>query len=149
MRLTSAHVVSYKSITDSGTFRIDPKVTALVGKNEAGKSAVLEAMYRLKPMPSGHPTDFEELRDYPRRYRARDRDKIPTTTPITMTFALEDSDKATVAANFGDDVLPGTDAVLTRAYEETTRSWTVKIDKVAIVRHAITQAGLRPGGRGR
>jgi len=56
----SARVARFKSVTDSGWFEIDGKVTALVGKNESGKTAVLEAMYRHYPLPSGHHMGFEE-----------------------------------------------------------------------------------------
>jgi recombinational DNA repair ATPase RecF len=35
---------------------VTPRITGLVGKNERGKTAVIEAIYR-KPLPSGHPED--------------------------------------------------------------------------------------------
>jgi len=105
MRLISAHVARFKSVTDSGWFDIDDKVTALVGKNESGKTAVLEAMYRHNPLPSGHHTGFEELRDYPRRYRARDKTTIPRTEPVNLTFLIEDEDRAAVAEQFGHNAL--------------------------------------------
>src|SRR5690349_773806 len=39
MKLRSAHIHEYKSIWDSNLFNVD-RVTCLVGKNEAGKTAV-------------------------------------------------------------------------------------------------------------
>ncbi|MBE8517103.1 hypothetical protein ILP97_06210 [Amycolatopsis sp. H6(2020)] len=56
----------------------------MVGKNESGKTAVLEALYRVQPLPSGHPTGFDELRDYPRRYRSRDKDTIASVSPVEV-----------------------------------------------------------------
>lgn len=88
MRLVKAQVSRFKSITETSDFTVDEKVTALVGKNESGKTAVLQAMYRLKPLPAGHPVGFEDLRDYPRRYRSRDKVSIPTTEPVALTFEL-------------------------------------------------------------
>jgi recombinational DNA repair ATPase RecF len=35
---------------------LTPRITGLVGKNESGKTAVIEAIY-LKALPSGHPED--------------------------------------------------------------------------------------------
>jgi hypothetical protein len=57
--LKSFHVHDYKSITDSGLVEVEPDVTCLVGKNESGKTASLEALYRLKPLATGHKMTFE------------------------------------------------------------------------------------------
>ena len=46
MKLTHVRVQKYKCVEDSGEFRVD-QVTCLVGKNESGKSALLEAFYKL------------------------------------------------------------------------------------------------------
>ena len=40
MRLKTIRVTNFRSVDDSGEFNVDP-VTCLVGKNEAGKSAIL------------------------------------------------------------------------------------------------------------
>jgi AAA15 family ATPase/GTPase len=48
MKLTNAHVKNFKSIDDSGDVAIDPTVTVLVGQNEAGKSAFLQALYKAR-----------------------------------------------------------------------------------------------------
>lgn len=144
MRLTAAHVVRFKSITDSGLFAIDEKVTALVGKNESGKTATLEAMYRHKPLPSGHPTNFQELRDYPRRYRARDKAKIPATEPIELTYLIEDEDRDAVAAKFGPQALLSDQVRVSRRYGSKTLWWSPVADETAILRHLVERAGLDP-----
>jgi predicted ATP-dependent endonuclease of OLD family len=46
MKLTAARITNYKSIIDSTWFTLDD-LTCLVGKNESGKTAVLEALERL------------------------------------------------------------------------------------------------------
>lgn len=144
MRLISAHVTRCKSVTDSGQFDLDDKVTALVGKNESGKTAILEGMYRFKPLPSGHPTTFQELRDYPRRYRARDKAKIPAIEPVTLTFLIEDDDRAAVAERFGSEAVITEHAVVSRRYGDTKTRWQAVISETAILRHLVTRAGLDP-----
>lgn len=145
MRLTSAHVVKFKSITDSGVFAIDEKVTALVGKNESGKTATLEAMYRHKPLPSGHRTDFNELRDYPRRYRAKDKAIIAATSPIALTYLIEDEDRAAVADKFGPNALTGDQVKVSRQYgDKKSTFWDLAVDELLILRHLIDRAGLDP-----
>lgn len=144
MRLTEARVAQYKSVTDSSWFAIDEQVTALVGKNEAGKSAVLEALYRHKPLPSGHPTAFEELRDYPRRYRARDKSAIPHTEPVQLKFLIDDADRASVAERFGEDALSAASVVVARRYGDQQTCWGQVADEMAILRHLVDRAGLDP-----
>ena len=50
MKLIKAHVTNYRSVDDSTEFSLD-QVTCLVGKNEAGKSAILTALAALNPHP--------------------------------------------------------------------------------------------------
>ena len=64
MKLNKARVQNYRSVRDTGEFEIEDVKTILVGPNEAGKTAVLQAIQRLKP-PSGT-KPLNPLRDYPR-----------------------------------------------------------------------------------
>ena len=49
MKLQTYRVHEYRSVWDSGPIEVG-EVTCLVGKNEAGKSALLRALYRLGPV---------------------------------------------------------------------------------------------------
>lgn len=64
MKLTEARVENFKCVDDSTPFKIGP-ITCLVGKNEAGKTALLEALYRLNPIVEAD-AHFASL-EYPRR----------------------------------------------------------------------------------
>jgi predicted ATP-dependent endonuclease of OLD family len=48
MKLISARVTNYKCIDDSEEFTLDQS-TCLVGKNESGKTTILQALYKLNP----------------------------------------------------------------------------------------------------
>jgi len=65
MKLTKARVQNYRSIRDTGEFNIEELKTILVGPNEAGKSAILQALQQINP-PEGV-SGFDSLRDYPRK----------------------------------------------------------------------------------
>ena len=143
MKLIEAHIRKLKSVTESTAFSVDPKVTALVGKNESGKTAVLQAMYRVKPLPSGHATGFQELRDYPRRYRSRHRAQIPDTEPVTLWFEIEAADKESLVADFGADALVESRFSVSRRYDDKSSYWYPGLtDEVAILRHLVGRAGL-------
>lgn len=64
MHLTHARVQNYRSIRDTGEFRLEAAKTILVGPNEAGKTALLQALQRLNPPKETKP--LSPLRDYPR-----------------------------------------------------------------------------------
>lgn len=139
MRLISARITDFKSITDTDEIRFDAAVTCLVGKNESGKTATLEALYRLNPVASGYPQTFEELRDYPRARRSRDREAIPQTQPVRATFELDDDDVAAVEAKWGEGALRDRHVHVARNYANT-RLWTIDIDEKKIVRHLVSTA---------
>jgi recombinational DNA repair ATPase RecF len=82
MKLKSAQVEHFKSITDSGEVDLAGNVICLVGKNESGKTAFLEALYRVNPQRTGHRLKFDERHDFPRQRRMRERKTLGTLRPI-------------------------------------------------------------------
>ncbi|HXQ57467.1 MAG TPA: hypothetical protein VOA19_16940, partial [Actinomycetes bacterium] len=75
-----------------------------MGKNESGKTAFLEALHQANPF-GGLGRGFDELRDYPRRLRGRDRARIAGTTAVSATFELVDPDLEAVAQHLGPEAL--------------------------------------------
>ena len=95
MKLRNVQVTNYRSIIDSEMFEIDETKTILVGPNEAGKTALLQAIQQLNPPAGIKP--LHALRDYPRaQYNKISQGDIhPSNIPvIRATFELEDEDKA-------------------------------------------------------
>lgn len=93
MRLEKVRVQNYRSIRDTGNFHIEEMKTILVGPNEAGKTAILQALQKLSPPEGIKP--FNPIRDYPRAlYNDIATGKIrPSNVPVvTGWFRLDDSD---------------------------------------------------------
>jgi predicted ATPase len=118
--LKTAVVRKFRSIEDSGTVRFEPDVTCLVGRNESGKTAFLEALHQANPF-AGADAGFDELRDYPRRLRGRDRDRIAGTIPVSATFELGDADLEAVAQRVGPEALGAKEVTVERAYSGQRR----------------------------
>jgi len=116
MRLVSAHVEKFRSIDDSGEVPIQEDVTALVGKNESGKTAFLEALQRLNPVD---PCKFTNL-DYPRRLLsdAKKAGTIEATQAISTKFEVETDDVAILASRFGVGAVGATTVTATRGYDD-------------------------------
>ncbi len=141
MILKSFQVRRYKNVRSSGEVEIRGGVTCLVGKNESGKSALLQALYRLNPVPTGHLEAFVGLRDYPRRYYGQEKDRVPATRPITATFELEDEDLRVVEEAHGQGVLASRIVTVAKTYENELL-WEIDYDEKRHVELAMEEAGL-------
>lgn len=88
--LTKAQVFKYKSIEDSSPVTIMDDVTVLVGKNESGKTAFLEALHKSLPLATAK---FDPVFDYPKkdytRYLPQHRAKTYAKV-VDLTFRIED-----------------------------------------------------------
>ncbi len=79
MRLVSFRIKNYKSILDSGICLVDERVTILAGKNEAGKTAILQAL-----------EDFNEGREIRREAKPIGDESLNPEIALTFEFAIED-----------------------------------------------------------
>lgn len=84
MKLKKFKVENFRSISDSGWIDSD-YVTALVGVNEAGKSNLLLALWKLNPATGG---EINKLEDMPRSRYSEWRDKEEQPVFITCHFEL-------------------------------------------------------------
>lgn len=120
MKLSRIHVREFQSIRDSNPFETGD-ITCLVGKNEAGKTALLTALYRLKPINESD-GKFDVTDDYPRAYvtdyqRGVDQNEREHATVISATFTLEDLELGPIQEAFGEGVLPKAEFTLENGYE--------------------------------
>ena len=92
MRLVRARVSNYRSIHDTGLFEVEEGKTILVGANEAGKTAILQALQHLKRPEGVEP--LAVLRDFPRsRYHEiRTKAVDPDKTVVVEGWFKPDAD---------------------------------------------------------
>jgi predicted ATPase/energy-coupling factor transporter ATP-binding protein EcfA2 len=103
MFLKKVRVTKYRSIRDSGWFDVEKGKTILIGPNEAGKTALLEAIQRINP-PVGT-RGFDPLRDYPRsEFEDVNSGKIApgSVTVVEAHFGLDEEDKEALEPEFRD-----------------------------------------------
>lgn len=142
MKLTKVRVQNYRSVEDSEEFAIGD-LTCLVGKNEAGKTALLSAMRGLKP---SQPFEFDETVDYPRRFSTRFDERHPggTAEVIRTWWRLEDADKAAVEKRFGPGVLKGDTFQVHFGfrYDDDSRIWEIEIDSAKVLENMLSKHAL-------
>jgi predicted ATP-dependent endonuclease of OLD family len=144
MRLTTAQITDFKSIRDSNVIEIDD-VTCLVGKNEAGKTAVLEALYRLNPLASEHST-FDVIHDYPRSdvedYRQSiEKKQRKDAIVVKGVFQLDQSEINSVQREFGASALRSNTVVLSKGYSNTLYV-RLEMDESSAVKYLVSECKL-------
>lgn len=136
MILTKAHIQKYKCIEDSQEWKID-QITCLVGKNEAGKSALLEALYKVNPVDSN--ANKFAATDYPRRTALTDDGKKDAKHAIVVTtyWTLEEVDLELLRSEFSEaNVTSDTLIKLSKGYDGNLH-WDIPIDESEIVLNLI------------
>src|SRR6202035_3103230 len=102
MRLKTVQVRLFRHIIDSSPVEIQRDVTCLVGKNESGKTAFLQALWRFNPANGKPSMSIGSL--YPawleKKHRNEGKD-LESHPFVTCTFTLDDNDRAAINSQLG------------------------------------------------
>jgi energy-coupling factor transporter ATP-binding protein EcfA2 len=137
MKLKEFRVREFQSAWDSGPIIVD-EITCLVGKNEAGKTALLKALYRLNPI-IGEDAQFNVTDDYPRKevsdyeHEVESNARKPAKV-IEARFELEKDDVKAVADVFGAASVTSRELYLFKDYANK-RTFRFKLDEEAARQH--------------
>jgi predicted ATP-dependent endonuclease of OLD family len=147
MKLEKVRVQNYRSVEDSEEFEIG-NLTCLVGKNEAGKTALLNAIRCLRPV---HPFKLDEIIDYPRRFSTRFDARHPDgrAEVIRTWWRLDDADRLAVEKRFGPGAM-NEDVIqihLGFRYESGNCQWHLSVDEAKCLQHLIHQHALNAAER--
>ncbi len=104
-------VTSFRNIEDSDWIPLE-RVTAFVGRNESGKTALLKALHKFNPATS---EPYIPQREFPRDRFTRDFKNGGDWPVCAVEFALSPTFRATLKADLGMDI-PAS-AVCTRYYD--------------------------------
>jgi predicted ATP-dependent endonuclease of OLD family len=143
VRLTTITVQKFRNFVEPQDAKIEEDVTCLVGKNESGKTTILQALHRLRPA-NGSDRQFNLTTEYPRWRLARDRKSdvnILKTKPIQAEFAVDDSDLAAMADLFGVTFPAATTVHAWRAYDNSYSVY-LSCPREDIIRAAAEDVGV-------
>lgn len=143
MWVESLEVGLFRNFTEKQRMAVERDVTALIGKNESGKTTILKALHRLNP--ANNPDAFNETKDYPRRHLSRDRRQAGGTledvVPVSAAFVLEDDDIEVLSSAFGEVSFPS--SVRVKAWR--TYGGELQVDLTCAFRDAV-EAACREAG---
>ena len=141
MQLTQVRVENFKCVEDSTPFKVGP-ITCLVGKNESGKTALLDALYRFNPVVE---TEAEFLRlEYPRRhwseYKER-ADRQPDNV-LTTTWRMDEADRQAIDEVLGTGTFTQDTVQITKGYGTACVWPDLTLDEPKSIGHFIRSANL-------
>jgi energy-coupling factor transporter ATP-binding protein EcfA2 len=141
MRLVKVQVTNFRCVDDSTEFKIGD-VTCLVGKNESGKTTILQALERLNPALSVE-RKYDKLRDYPRRHWADydTRHAGMEAEVLNTKWELEEKDVTALEQFFGPGCLTSNTVTISKYYESDKSNWVVPLDETTAARNLSIEAG--------
>ena len=146
MLLIDVRIKNYKCILDSEAFSID-QLTCLVGKNESGKSAILQALYKLNPVDKED--TYDALYEYPKMYQTdfeagliEDGDTVVISH---WTFPAEEIEA--LEKQFGTDFIGDSTVVTISNGYKNKRTWDFDANFHALFEKKMEEFGFESSDR--
>jgi hypothetical protein len=144
MKLRKVRVTNYRSVNDSGEFSVGD-LTCLVGKNESGKTTVLQALAGLRPIGSDPKLLYDKQRDYPRRHLTQYGQRHPDgeAKVVETAWELEAGDVEAVEELLGPGCLLKNVVTVSRGYgKDPATLWGVPLDQAKVAAFLLEGGGL-------
>ena len=144
MRLKAVEIREYRSIRNSNRFEVGD-VTCIVGKNESGKTSLLQALYKLNPVIPEHGT-FDVTDQYPRadveeyRQQTEAKQREPAVV-VEAEYLLDVPELTEIEEVFGKGVIPEPSLTLSKGYQNEVRV-NLGVSETAAVKGLVQKAGL-------
>lgn len=126
MKLTKVTIHKYKSFLTEQTYEVESQITRIVGKNESGKTALLEALAKSNYFEDNADFQFNKDLDYPRSELIKAKHENPAV--LTCEYELSDEDVESVEQDFGKGIISKQTFSLTSYYNNTHTTTGVTVD---------------------
>ena len=141
MKAIAFRVRNFRNIDDSDWISLD-KVTAFVGRNESGKTALLKALHKFNPAT---PEPYDAQRDFPRDRYTRDyvsNGSNGSEWPVcSVRFEIPEDLRVRIAELLGDDCSTPCKVVLTRYYDDSLHcEYDPPIDEIPVAADPVLAA---------
>ena len=138
MKLVHANIQRYRSIGEPTEFDVEPDVTALVGKNESGKTAVLQSLYKSNPVDRAK---FDPDLDYP-SHKTPELRKKKCVRVTELTYELDDDDIAAVEVILYPEVLDNKRVTVTTGFGFDREEWSLQVSEGKVLSHLLDELDL-------
>lgn len=118
MLLKKVTIYKYKSFLTKQSYEVENRITRVVGKNESGKTALLEALAKSNYFEKNSEFEYNEDLDYPRNELTKVRNENPAV--LTCEYELENEDIRGIEEAFADGIVSPQTISVTSYYDNTS-----------------------------
>ena len=141
--LTEVKIHKYKCIETEQTFSVENDTTILVGMNESGKTAVLEAIAKTNYFQDDEKFKFNKTHDYPRKEKKKIDKSGEDPIAITCKYLISDELLDKIKNDVGEGVFAVREFSVSTKYSNRNTSWEgVKVNFHKFISHKIKELGL-------
>lgn len=126
MLLKKVTIHKYKSFLTEQSYTVEERITRIVGKNESGKTALLEALAKSNYFEDNAEFKFDKDLDYPRSELIKAKNQNPAA--ITCEYELSDEDVESVEEEYGEGIISKQTFSLTSYYDNTRTTTGIAVD---------------------
>ncbi len=142
--LKEVKIAKYKSYLETQVVSIENKITTLVGKNESGKTAFLEAIAKFNYFEKDPKFQFDVTADYPRNeLKKYQRDNVPIEV-IKCTFEISDELLQEISEELGADVFKTKTFSYGIKYDGTSAWYDLSANEDLFIKKYILDSSLSP-----
>lgn len=142
MKLKKVVIHKYKSIEQEQIFEVEDDVTILVGMNESGKTATLEALAKSNYFSDDKTFKYSTTHDYPRKEKKKMDKAGISPIAITCTYEIDEELQHIIEEDIGVNVLQNTIFSVSTKYDNGTIWSGIDADVEEFVRSKLEQQGI-------
>ena len=145
MLLKKVTIHKYKSFLTEQTYSVEDRITRIVGKNESGKTALLEALAKSRYFEDNEEFKYKKELDYPRN----ELKKIGQDNPpvVTCIYQLLDEDIKAVEDIYGEGIITDNQFSVTSYYDNSRKYTGVKANFDVYKNWLISSYGIGDQGK--
>ena len=126
MLLKKVTIHKYKSFLTEQSYEVESAITCIVGKNESGKTALLEALAKSNYFEDNAEFKFDKDLDYPRSELTKVRNENPAV--LTCEYELSDDIIKSVEDDFAEGIVAGKTFSVTSYYDNKKTTTGISVD---------------------
>lgn len=142
MKLKRVTIHKYKCIENPQEFEVEDDITILVGMNESGKTAILEAIAKTNYFQEDSIFKFNLTRDYPRKEKKQVDKSGKDPIAITCEYEIDDELKNEIENDIGKNLITDNSFSISTRYSNA-RTWNgLRVDLSKFISHKTKKLGV-------